>query len=185
LELVYLTGAPGAGKTTIMAHLTAHLDAYPVTRPRPAHLIYYHPTTEQFKATELGARRARFSGTDALPMNIQPYAVEWITQTPYPFVLAEGQRLANTGFLLAATHAGYQVTLAVLHATQDTLEARRAARDSHQDPTWLKAAHTRVNNLVGAARDLEIRTVLIPADDDTETVAGRLRAVIPILETLR
>lgn len=143
MRLVYLIGGPATGKTT----LTAAIFHGWATRPGPT--IGRLRTTEHtygpITVVELGAPRDTFGGTDALPMNVQPDAVDWISRQPAPAVYAEGDRLANDGFLTAARDAGYTVSLFHLSVDRDTLTARRRHRT--QDPTWVTGRDTKAARL--------------------------------------
>ena len=177
-DLVYLSGAPGAGKSTLMAALTEGLDRVAVKDPVPHDII---GTTGA--VAELGKRRNNFPGTDTLAMNIQPKAVAWIGTLPYRVMLGEGDRLGNSGFLTAAVTAGYRVWLFHLGASGELLDQRCALRGSKQNLAWRAGRATKADNLAKWARtqpgivvtDLDART-----DPATNVLA--IRQLVPALK---
>jgi len=138
MRLIYLIGGPGAGKSTLMARLTAGRDRLTVERPVP-HDRLIDPVTGGSDAVEIGRRRPMFSGTDALASAIIDKAVPWLGSHPATLVLGEGARLGNARFLTAAVDAGYDVTLAWLtHGSQEDWRKARAARlGKDQNPSWV------------------------------------------------
>lgn len=154
--LIYLSGPPGVGKSSIMAALTDGYDRTTVMQPF-AHdqlTLRYWPgpaDTTPVVAIELGRRRERFSGTDALSMGVAPKAYQWIATRPHPLILGEGDRLATKGFLNATRTAGYDVWLINLVAAPNTLTTRRAQRGSTQNDTWMRGRATKAVNLANAA----------------------------------
>jgi hypothetical protein len=187
LDLVYLIGAPGVGKSTVMAELTEGLPRVP--RSEPFAHDWLHERIDGFLkppvAVELGARREAFSGTDALGMAVNPRACEWIGLAPAPLVLGEGDRLANARFLGAAQRAGYAVTLAYLVAGSKTLEQRRAARGSTQSEQWIKGRVTKADNLAARGREEGWRVIRIDTSAfRPDGVARLIRAQAPALKVL-
>jgi P-loop Nucleotide Kinase3 len=149
LTLVYLCGPPGAGKSALMAALTARCDRQPCGDRVPCDILFRGGRPV---GCEVGRRRPGFPGTDALSMSIAPAAREWIAAGPYRLVLGEGARLASLSFLLAARDGGgYRVHLVHLDAPQAILEARRARRGSSQAEAWARGRATAAANLAQAA----------------------------------
>lgn len=182
--LVYLIGAPAAGKSTLMAALTAGCTRHLVEQPL-AHEILTVPRHPGVRAVELGRRRTTFAGTDALSLNVQPRAVAWITTTAHDLVLGEGDRLANLGFLLAARHAGYHVHLLVLDAPTTVLDARCAHRGSHQSPAWRTGRRTKVDRLAGNADAHGLTVTHLDARHPPEHVVGQALTAAPPLTLLQ
>ena len=170
---VYLIGVPGSGKSTLMKELTRGL-----TRA-PAGIPIAHEWLGDGKALELGKTRESFSGTDALPMNAQPKAAEFIEQHPARLILAEGDRLANDRFFKRITAAGYEFHLVYVNADAETVQERRRQRGSRQDPTWLQGRATKVRNLLD-----EWAHWTVDATAPTAMQAEYLRANIPALDAL-
>ncbi|URC18108.1 adenylate kinase [Mycobacterium phage Zenteno07] len=142
-RLIYLIGAPGSGKSTLMARLTSHLEREPQTGGPVAHdLLRFMDGV--VAGAEIGRRRELFGGTDALPASIIEKAIPWIETRPYELLLAEGARLANKRFLEAAVAAGYEVHLA--HLDHPDVEVWRAKRSDEigkvQDAAWVKGRTT-------------------------------------------
>lgn len=156
-RMIYLVGAPGSGKSTLMARLTHGLARAAVTGTAVGHgvthdMLFDHVTGELLGA-ELGARREAFGGTDALPSSIIERAIPWITTQPYLLILGEGARLANKRFLAAAVDAGYEVVLGVLdHGdTEAWRTARAEALGRAQNASWIKGQTTTTANLAAWA----------------------------------
>ncbi len=171
-RLVYLIGAPGAGKSTLMARLTANYDREAVDGVIGplAHDKLIDGRGEVVGA-ELGIRRGLFSGTDALPSAIIDRADPWIRTRPYPLVLGEGARLANRRFILAARDAGYLVTLCLLdHPDVESWRAQRALDiGREQNPTWVKGRTTASENLAESMAALDGVSVLRGHPDELAT----------------
>lgn len=177
-ELLYLVGPPAAGKSTLMAALTAGAARSAVDRPVP------HDIMAGGAAAEVGRRREEFSGTDALGMAVNPLAISWVATAPFPLLLAEGARLANKAFLYAALTAGYRVTLALLDTDQATLDRRCAERGSHQSVSWRRGAATRARR-IAETMELDARVLRLDAAHHISDLAASLRVLVPALEVLR
>ncbi len=172
MNLTYVIGVPGSGKTTAMAAATASLEAS-ARNPKgsPAHVLYLDHYLE-VKAVQLGALREKFSGTDALSMSVQPLAISWLQQTQWAHVVAEGDRLNNVSFYEAVQRAGYRLEIAWLDLPEDMANQRRAARGSNQNPKWLAGRVTKVRNIVEAMRSKVTR---IDATQAPDAIAQQLR----------
>lgn len=187
-RLVYLIGAPGAGKSTLMARLTAGFDRVAIgTDEAPvAHDQLFRTVpggvddgTVELVGAELGVRRDLFAGTDALPSSVIDKAVPWIATRPYPLILAEGARLANKRFITAAADAGYAVTIAMLNhgAITEWRGARAVEIGREQNPAWVKGATTKANKLAEWAADRPGIDVVVGHPDPLfDTLTGVISA---------
>lgn len=152
MRVVYLIGAPGAGKTTLTSTLRERFTVHAEV-PKPVkHTQITDRGTDRLVYVELGWWRPPFGGTDSLAMNINPVAVEWIRTKPAPVVLGEGDRLANRRFLEAAADAG-DLTVAWLDVPADLAYERRARRAAAhglgmQTGSWVAGRVTKTDNLV-------------------------------------
>lgn len=165
--MIYLTGEPGAGKSTLMRRLTAPFERIVIgTDEAPvAHdqLIRSLPEDMiEIVGAEIGKQREQFGGTDALPSPVIEKAIPWLHTAPYRLLLAEGARLSNRRFLTAAVRAGYAVTLALLDHRQ--AKQWRAERGEHigkiQNETWVRGRQTASRNLAVWAENEDGITVL-------------------------
>ena len=142
--LLYVVGAAGVGKSTLMRNLTASWSGVALPLPLP-HTRYLLPDGRS--GVELGRRRADFSGTDALSMSIAAVADEFVAGMPADVVLGEGQRLGTVRFLSGALVAGYAVGLVLLTASPALLDVRCSARPKLQNGPWRQASLTRALSL--------------------------------------
>jgi hypothetical protein len=143
--LVYLIGAPGAGKTTLMQALVAKCQPYRALRPFGFTVL---ACPDKSEAAMLGiTREGGFSGTDALSMSVQPKVEDWMRTAPYELVLGEGDRLGNVKFLSAMLNLNWRVNVAHLIASPDLLDIRCAERGSNQSATWRSGRATKVRRV--------------------------------------
>ena len=182
-QLVYVIGQPGSGKTTLVAGLTAGLACEEHRKPF-AHLVWGWSDP----VCELGARREGFGGTDALGMSVQPLVEGWLQNQPHRYILAEGDRLANSKFFRAAVEAGYELTVIRLAVSAAVAEQRRAARAAAlqsplQNNAWLKGRTSKVRAL---AETWEANLIPLNADAPADVVLAELLAhELPLIELLR
>lgn len=166
MKALYLLGAAGVGKSTVMGRLLA--DYTPLDYARLHGVLRGHPLVDadgDVSALYLGRRRSLFPGTDALSMSVHPDAVEWASRwsgVPFRTIFAEGQRLGTVGFL---TTLGARGALTVVHlvAPEDVLQARRDGRGSAQNPQWVKGSRTKAYRTAEGARDAGLRVVEVDA----------------------
>ena len=134
-----IIGEPGIGKSTLVEALTRGATYTEYTEPF-AYRKY------DCGVVELGKRREGFSGTDALPMNVQPKVEQWLSDELPELLLFEGDRLSNGKFFTVLRHIGYTLHLYQLSGASMAAE-RRAARGSNQDRRWIEGRRTKALNL--------------------------------------
>ena len=139
-ELLYIVGYPGVGKTTGLACALSGVPYQQMLLPF-AHIRYAG-------GVQLGRERGMFSGTDALALNVQPKAVDFMEWTDARSVVAEGDRLANLKFLRSVQDAGWVVSLTLLEVEPDIARLRANGRGSIQNESWYRGRVTKVNKLV-------------------------------------
>jgi hypothetical protein len=184
MNLVYLIGAPGVGKSTLMAELTAGCHRLPRTHPL-GHDLLVDVASAQPVGVELGRHRPGFPGTDTLPLNVSPVACRWVADGgPGPLLLAEGDRLAHAGFLDAAAYGGYRVHVVHVVAPPEVIDARCAARGSAQNEAWRRGRVTKTAGLAAYATDRYPPLVTVHANLVPAALAARLRAVLTCLAPL-
>jgi hypothetical protein len=193
--LVYLSGEPGAGKSTLMAELTRGLYRVPAppSEAAPARDLLRRPLGALMEdvAVELGKRRDSFSGTDALPQAVittaEAYLLTGRASAETSLLLAEGARLANERFLVAALTSGWAVTLVHLDP-RGAGEERRAKRAAElgkppQNPSWVRGRITAARNLTLTAPARGAEVLLL--DSSTGTPAALAAAVQLAVPALR
>lgn len=180
-DLVYVVGAPAAGKSSLMAALTAACTRQPQTKPFAHDLLVRAGATV---GVELGRQRPDFPGTDALSMSVSPAAKVWVQTRPARLILGEGDRLATRTFIGYAADAGYTVTVVHVVAPQPVLDARCAARGSQQNQPWRRGRATKAASLAGyAAANYRLVTVNSAAADPG-ALARLVTSTVEALEPL-
>lgn len=176
VNALYIIGEPGAGKSTLVDHLTRGL-SYEASES-----IFPHRTYD-CGVFEIGKRRSGgFSGTDALAMNAQPAVTQFLGGLKPRLLLAEGDRLANDKFFAALAGAGYTLHVVAILG-EDRARMHRELRGSEQDETWIKGRRTKVMKLadkwgaqrINAGSRLDVMEALLT--DEVATVLKSARLV--------
>lgn len=140
-HLFYLIGVPGSGKSTFTETLLNG-------RAPDSEALQPFQHRHYGSVVMLGGGRNGFPGTDTLSLNVQPGVLRWLRDTESQLVYGEGDRLANDKFFSGAKAAGWNLTVAYLAVPEWEAEARRAARGSTQNASWVRGRETKVLRLV-------------------------------------
>ena len=151
LEIVYIIGLPGTGKSTLMRAILDKMSDDPKAELRKEEGVTFHVFPD-YETIVLGIYDEQvFSGTDRLSKSIGPKFREWLPKAKdkYPgwTLLGEGERFSNNPNLDAMFEIGSPMELLHTFVDEETLEERRRARNNTQDPKWMKGMKTRITNL--------------------------------------
>lgn len=172
---LYVLGAPGVGKSTLVK-MWREVNGW-VTLSDPRTLLgalkghtMVSPDGDP-SGVYLGRQRDLYPGTDALSMAVAPHARAWaegLGASDVEMVVGEGARLGNVGFLRALAENS-ELTLVLLMASETALTARREGRGSTQSPSWMRGAATGALNAYTAAEGLATEAHVI----DTSEIGPR------------
>lgn len=171
MRSLYVIGAPGVGKTSLMAEVTR-----PWGDPEVRHTPVPH--LRWGGRAEVGRRRGEFSGTDALGYAVVPSAVAWVASPQRPeLLLGEGDRLACRAFLDALRAAGAS-TVVCLTGPAAWTRARSVDRSARlgrepQNEAWWQGRLTKTAHLA-----LDYDAVMLDARRPTVELAAEVRALL-------
>lgn len=179
---IYLVGATGSGKSTVMRALLDQLglatgDWFKIW-PSPSRAEFRGEPLEDIVTGEarglsLGVTRGEFSGTDAIGLASHGEAMNWLNEAPElpSLILGEGARLGTPLFL---TKLSLRTDLTVGHLTvpervqEERLQRRWAAQEapSGRSEAFRKGTRTRaINATAGVAfRVVELDTSELDPD---------------------
>lgn len=160
-QAIYIVGAPGAGKSTLMAQMLRDWRVGPYTKWTRKELFgHYMEHPEKGRGAYLGHLRPEYPGTDALSLSVAPQALLWLEALPMlglDWVFGEGIRLSHQGFLSELARAT-DLTVVFLRVDPDEAARQRAARGGKLlSEQFCKTASTKAERVVEACRAAGIR----------------------------
>lgn len=159
---VYIVGAPGAGKSTLMAEILEGWDVGSYQRWGREVFGHYLEHPEKGRGSYLGHLRPEYPGTDALSLSAAPRVVEWLEALPLlglDWVFGEGARLSHMGFLSALAGAT-DLTVVYMDVDPAVAAQRRIARGGKQlSDQFCKIATSKAANVAEACRGAGIRVI--------------------------
>jgi len=154
MDLMYLIGEPGVGKSTLMAALTEWGNQSSVEVDQP-----FRYRVWSNGVVELGGRREGYPGTDALALDASPRVVDFLRFQRPELVMGEGARLGTEKFLLAAQSIGYELHL---YHLVGPARSRRREREKPQKESYAKGQRTKSAHLSTMFGALDISTTMSP-----------------------
>lgn len=159
MKILAMVGEPATGKTTIAMKLLSKL--------RPGHVFKtgllvgtFHHEDRVIVLGDYTDPSQTFGGTDRLSMAVQRDAESFMSSLAlsYPTyrVFFEGDRLGNKSFLSLCKTVG-ELKLIVLTASDIEKSRRHQVRNDSQSSKFLKGRRTKINNLISAFPDADIR----------------------------
>lgn len=157
----YIVGAPGSGKSTLMAQMLEGWQVGPYTKWTKREMFGHtltHP--ELGTGAYLGHLRPEYPGTDALSLSVAPQAMLWLQSLPLlglDHVFGEGVRLSHLVFLMELASLT-DLTVIYLRVSLEVAAERRLARGGKQlSDGYCKIATSKAHNVAAACRDVGIR----------------------------
>lgn len=187
MNLDYLIGQPGAGKSTLIQHVARGSLTTTLQIAGVGCVSYSAPDGSPI-ALEIGRHRDAFSGTDALSMSVLPKALDALDELgagepDWHHVFAEGDRLATLKFFDGARARGWAVTVIRLDVDNETASQRRRQRGSTQSESWLRGRVTKIDRLTTAARERDYPVIDVVGDEMPDALAAQIDT--PVLGRFR
>lgn len=154
MDLLYIVGEPGAGKSTLMKEIYKGW-AYQMV-PKP----FLH-TEFANGVIMLGGIREGYPGTDMLGLDASPRVVEWMAAHTPPMLMGEGARLGTPKFLRSAQSIGYHVHLVHMVSAGEA-RGRRNSRLAPQRATFVKGQITKSADLAKEFEAIDISATMPP-----------------------
>lgn len=154
MDLLYIVGEPGAGKSTLMREIYKGWGYQMVAKP----FLY---TEFANGVIMLGGIRDGYPGTDMLGLDASPRVVEWLQEYHPPLVMGEGARLGTAKFLISAQSLGYDIHL-VRMVSAGEARARRNARPDPQRASFVKGQVTKSADVAAEFHALDISPTMPP-----------------------
>lgn len=169
---VFIVGAPGCGKTTLVRAL---ID------------LRWATYSNNPKWTVSGRTAAAghyvgglFDGADTVPYNGAAKAVEYWRARVAPFVdltIFDGDRFSDEKSKLAIAAGASRCFCVHLICSDAALAERRVKRGSAQNETWAKGRATKADRFASRFDDNDV--LIVDADATEDEVARQVRAFLP------
>lgn len=172
--VLWIVGEPGVGKTTVIRPFLEGALTY-IARPK-------WTIVGGLSGSICAAGHYRgepFDGADTLPIGDIKLALAYWEEClrDRALTILDGDKLSTASALARVREAGAEVRCVHLMASEEMVLARRAARGTKQDPTWVKGRKTKAMRFASMFRGGDERFELwadrSPADL-TELVRGFL-----------
>lgn len=143
----FFVGAPGVGKTTLIRELLDPPSCYFVMKPKwtvgPKVVAAGHYTG------------GPFDGADTVPYNgVNEALAFWEHQlSKHPLTIFDGDRFSHSGVVEFFAALRVPMRCIELVASDEVLAARRAARGSKQNASWMKGRATKSANFADLFED--------------------------------
>lgn len=179
MTVLFVVGAPGAGKTSMVRHL---LGMQGPELPMGGYLVPKPKWTVTGTACAAGHYTGGvFDGADTVPYNGALAALDYwhVKLRDLPLTVLDGDRFSNQSTLTYLDDLGLKSRLAVIsvEAADAVLAERRAARGSAQNPTWMLGRGTKARNFLKLLQDNGARALRLDAALATpEALAEQVRA---------
>ena len=183
---IYIIGAPGSGKSTLMSFIVEKMGLEWLPDEKVRRELWVNYLSDQrgkVLGVSLGVKRDSYSGTDALSMSVLPQALVWLGEANLPeYVLGEGARLSAPKFLTKLDQKAPLLLVSLL-APPEVLEERRNERTltgaKELDSRTVKSATTRAANVSREMKSLgysvlELETAEYTLDEMAEKVISRI-----------
>ena len=163
--VVFVVGAPGVGKTTLLEGLLDVFNTYEIEKPKwtisdPFALVGHY-------------QKKTFGGGDTLGYTQGGEAVDYmlhelIQKPELKYLFLDGDRMSTKSILKQVREAGIKPFCWFMTATDKALADRCSNRGSSQNPTWAKGRKTKAQNfasLFSLESRVEIDTTAMSAKD--------------------
>jgi hypothetical protein len=166
VTVLFVVGPPGVGKTTLVRRLLN----------TPSTLIESPKWTVGEDVCAAGHYSGgTFDGADTVPYNgVQLALAYWEScLTDRSLTIFDGDRFSHAGTIAWFNARGVEPVCLALTAPDDALAARRAARGSKQNPSWMKGRVTKAARFADSFPTP--RVLRLDAGNSTESLEVSLR----------